>query len=155
MTQFRRLLVVGMLLAAAAAMGQERLLSFETSQLEIETADGPRRFAVELAVSPAQQAQGLMFRQFMESDAGMLFVHERERYASMWMKNTYLTLDMLFIDGSGRISHIVERTVPHSMEAIFSRGPVRAVLELNAGTVARLGIRVGDRVRHPVFVAGG
>ena len=145
--------IVAIMFLAAAAQGQG-LQTYDVEPLQIESAGVRHQFTVEMALTPAQQMQGLMFRQTMEGDAGMLFVHERVRYASMWMRNTILPLDMLFIEDTGRISHIVERTVPQSLETISSRAPVLAVLELNAGTVARLGLSIGDRVLHPAFGAG-
>src|SRR3546814_14529348 len=84
----------------------------------------------------------------------MLFVYSQPRRVSMWMKNTLIPLDMLFIAPDGRIESIVKRAVPHSLATISSRGKVRAVLELNGGTVDRLGIRPGDRVVHPIFENG-
>ena len=92
-----------------------------------------------------------MFRKHLDSDKGMLFDYGSPREISMWMKNTYIPLDMVFIDGKGRISHIVERTMPMSEEYIGSNGFVRAVLELNGGTVSRLGIKLGDQVAHEIF----
>ena len=122
-----------------------------TERLEIATPNGTHAFNVELATTPDQQATGLMFRRRMAADAGMLFLYEPGRHVTMWMKNTYIPLDMLFIGPQGRILHIVERTVPLSNELISSKSAVRAVLELNAGTVSRLGISTGDRVRHEAF----
>ncbi len=119
--------------------------------LKVETAKGVRAFQVELATSPSQQAMGLMFRRSLAPNAGMLFVYPAGTRVTMWMKNTLIPLDMVFIASDDRISHIVERTVPESTELIGSDGPVRAVLELNAGTVSRLGIKVGDRVDHPAL----
>lgn len=126
--------------------------SFERSGLIIETAKGQQhRFDIELAVTPEQQAQGLMFRQQMAPDAGMLFLYDRPQGIAMWMKNTLIPLDMLFVDSKGRITGIEERTVPFSTQTIESPGLASAVLELNAGTAERLGIRVGDRLVHPAF----
>jgi uncharacterized membrane protein (UPF0127 family) len=119
--------------------------------LKIETAAGAHAFAVEMATTSDQHAAGLMHRRAMAADAGMLFLYPAGSRVAMWMKNTLIPLDMLFIGPAGRITHIAERTVPMSTELIGSNGPVRAVLELNAGTASRLGIKVGDRVRHPVF----
>jgi hypothetical protein len=119
--------------------------------LSIETTAGAHAFTVEMATTSDQQATGLMHRRAMAADAGMLFVYPSGSRVAMWMKNTLIPLDMLFIGPAGRITHIAERTVPMSTELIGSNGPVRAVLELNAGTASRLGIKVGDRVRHPVF----
>lgn len=129
-------------------------VAMETSELTIEGAAGRHRFQVELATTPEQRMQGLMFREALAPDAGMLFVYAGERPVGMWMKNTLIPLDMLFIDGAGRIVNIAERTVPGSLETIPSAGPVKGVLELNGGTAARLGIMPGDRVVHPMFQAG-
>ncbi|NKB49823.1 MAG: DUF192 domain-containing protein [Alphaproteobacteria bacterium] len=125
--------------------------TFDRSTLNIETADGRHEFDIELALNQNQQAQGLMFRQELAKNAGMLFFHQRERVASMWMRNTFVPLDMLFVARDGRIVHIVERTVPQSLTTITAGIPVRAVLEVNAGTVGRLAIKPGDRLIHPLF----
>jgi uncharacterized membrane protein (UPF0127 family) len=139
------------LLAAAAAA---QALTFEQGELEIEKADGTRHaFIVELAQSPQQWTQGLMYRQSLAPDAGMLFLYQRERSISMWMKNTYIPLDMLFIDKNGVIVDIAERTVPHSTAIVSPAVPASAVLEVNGGTVARLGLSRGDRVIYPAFAA--
>ncbi len=135
-------------LTAAWGQGTE---TFETSPLAIETADGRIDFTVELAISQAQMRQGLMYRRKLARDAGMLFVYGWPRPSSMWMKNTYIPLDMLFIDSDGWIVRIAERTVPQSLAVISSGAPVRGVLELNGGSAARFGIAPGDRVRHEVF----
>ncbi len=129
-------------------------VAMETSELIIESAAGRHRFQVELATTPEQHMRGLMFREALAPDAGMLFVYAGERPVGMWMKNTLIPLDMLFIDGAGRIVNIVERTAPGSLKIIPSAGPVRGVLELNGGTAARLDIMPGDRVVHPMFQAG-
>lgn len=110
-------------------------------------------FDAEIAVTEAERARGLMHRNALPRDSGMLFVFPEEGMHRFWMKNTLIPLDMLFIDGDGKIVKVVQRTVPQSTVLISSDGPVRAVLELNGGTAARLGIAVGDRVRHPVFEA--
>ncbi len=126
------------------------LSKFETGSLAIVTDAGRHEFKIELALTPEQRGQGLMYRREMAADAGMLFdFASRPGRASMWMKNTFIPLDMLFIKSGGEIESIAERTVPHSLEAVSSRGSVRYVLELNGGTVARLGIGPGDRVELP------
>jgi uncharacterized membrane protein (UPF0127 family) len=127
------------------------LQSFPTGDLTIESASGPHKFHVEIATTPAQLEQGLMFRQSMAPDAGMLFDFKMPSPVSMWMKNTFIPLDMLFIDNKGRIINIAERAVPHSLDTIGAAAPARAVLEVNGGTAARLGIRPGDRVMFPIF----
>jgi len=151
----RRSLVVALLLLAALSVGaRAQLASFEKSQLVIDTASGPQRFTVEMALSPQQQQQGLMFRRALPADAGMLFDFGSERIATFWMKNTLIPLDMLFISEDGHIADLHERAVPLSEATIQSKVPVRAVLELNAGTVSRLGIKPGDVVHHPIFGTG-
>ena len=147
------LLAVGLwLLAVPPANAQTRLATFEKGELTIETVAGARHdFAIELAERPDQQAQGLMYRRKLAADAGMLFVYSSSRLVSMWMKNTFIPLDMLFIAADGRIAKIVQRTVPRSLATITSDGPVMAVLELNGGTAARLKLAPGDRVLHRAF----
>ena len=150
-------LVLGLALIGGSppATAQVRIETFERAELTIETAAGQRhRFEVELALSRAQHAQGLMYRRDLAADAGMLFLYERDGMHSMWMRNTLIPLDMLFITRDGRIVHIAQRTVPGSLDAISSVGPIRGVLELNGGTAARLGLRPGDRVLYPVFGSG-
>ncbi len=142
-------LMVALLPVAASA--QQGLQTFERASLEIETKSGKHRFAIELALTSEQQAQGLMYRQRLAPDAGMLFLYNAEQPIAMWMANTFVPLDMLFIGGDGRIRHIAERTVPHSTAVIGSGGPALAVLEVNGGTASRLGIGVGDRVLYPAF----
>ena len=126
-------------------------LRFETSPLTIVTATGRHDFTVELALTPQQRAQGLMFRRSLAADAGMLFDFGSPEKVAMWMKNTLIPLDMLFIKSGGIIANIASGTAPLSLVTVPSNGPVRGVLEIRAGTAARLGIRPGDRVLHPVF----
>jgi uncharacterized protein len=126
-------------------------VSFEETSLIIDAKSGRFEFQVELAASPEQRGRGLMFREDLAEDRGMLFDFGKPQRASMWMRNTYLPLDMLFIDGEGRITQIATDTQPLSDAVIASREPVRAVLELRAGVTAKLGIEPGDRVVHPLF----
>jgi uncharacterized membrane protein (UPF0127 family) len=121
--------------------------------LAIETADGKRLFVVEVARSERQQAIGLMWRTSMAADHGMLFDFGAERYINMWMQNTPLSLDMLFIARDGRVVSIAAETTPFSTDRITSEAPVSAVLELLGGSAARLGIAPGDRVRHSLFAS--
>jgi uncharacterized membrane protein (UPF0127 family) len=107
-----------------------------------------------MALTPAQQEIGLMFRPGVPADGGMLFDWGLPRPSFMWMKNTIASLDMVFINADGTIRTIVERTVPQSLATIDSKGPVRATLELAAGTAERLNLRVGDRVRQRIFGTG-
>ena len=150
----RFLLPVFALLLMAPAGAPAQLQQFPTSALTIVTAQGPRKFTVEVATTPAQMEQGLMFRRSLAPDAGMLFDYGAPSAAMMWMKNTLIPLDMLFVDAQGRIVNIHQRAVPGSLETISAAAPVRAVIELNGGTAARLGIRAGDRVQFPIFGSG-
>ncbi len=140
-----------LLLPAASATAVAQLQRFPTAELTVVTANGPRKFTVELATTPAQMEQGLMFRQSLAPDSGMLFDFKTPSPVSMWMKNTLIPLDMLFVDARGNIVNIHERAVPGSLNTINAAAPVRAVLELNGGTATRLGIKPGDRVLHPIF----
>jgi uncharacterized membrane protein (UPF0127 family) len=120
--------------------------------LSIAMQAGQRQtFKVEVARNDADRAQGLMFRRSMPADQGMLFDFARVEPVSMWMQNTYLPLDMLFIRADGTIARVAANTEPLSTRTIPSGEPVLAVLELNAGTAAKLGIKPGDRVEHPLF----
>jgi uncharacterized protein len=145
-----RRLLLGLLLLAYPVDAQ---VVFETTPLAIESASGTLSFEVELAITPEQRRQGLMFRERLDGDQGMLFDFSRTAPVTMWMRNTFIPLDMLFIEADGRIARIVADTEPLSDAVIGSGGPVRAVLELPAGTSAERGIAVGDRVVHPIFAA--
>ena len=137
-------LLLLVLLPAQAALGAGGLAHEDVA---ITTAAGQTyHFDVEVAASPQEQERGLMFRGHMAADAGMIFPYDRDTTATFWMHNTLISLDMLFIDGSAHISHIAADAVPQSDALIPSGGPIRSVLELNAGTAARLGIHVGDKV---------
>jgi uncharacterized membrane protein (UPF0127 family) len=128
-----------------------RLSAVDLQPLEIVSKTGVHTFAVEMAVTPEEQAKGLMFRRELPEGQGMLFDFQREQPATFWMKNTYISLDMIFIRADGRILRIAEDTVPLSEALVPSGGPVRAVLEVVAGTAKKLGIAPGDRVAHPIF----
>jgi uncharacterized protein len=123
----------------------------ELRSLEIVSQSGVHVFSVELATTDEERERGLMFRKELPDGRGMLFDFETDRNVAMWMKNTLIPLDMIFIRGDGRIANIAENTEPMSTRIIPSRGAVRAVLEVAGGTAKRLGIAVGDRVAHPMF----
>lgn len=125
--------------------------AFERQTLEIATKSGVHVFAVEVATTDAERAQGLMHRKELPEGTGMLFDFKRDEPVSMWMKNTYVPLDMIFITADGRIHRIAENTTPMSERIIPSGGPVRGVLEVVAGTAKKLGIAPGDRIGHPMF----
>ncbi|MEI8394856.1 MAG: DUF192 domain-containing protein [Rhodospirillaceae bacterium] len=139
-------------LSAPAFAGSAEPVSFERSELTIVTAAGTRyRFDIEVAKTEPQLQQGLMFRDSLAADAGMLFLLGTEEMAAFWMRNTFLPLDMLFIAGDGRITNIHRDAAPGSTSIITSTAPVIAVLELNAGVTGRLHIAPGDRVVYPAF----
>ncbi|MEI7608940.1 MAG: DUF192 domain-containing protein [Rhodospirillaceae bacterium] len=145
-------LLLLLLLAAPARADSSGPVVFGRSEVAIATqAGGSFRFAIEVAETPDQLHQGLMFRDSMADDAGMLFLLEKEDIASFWMRNTFLPLDMLFIARNGRITDIHRNAAPGSTAIISSTVPVVAVLEVNAGITARLGIHTGDRVIHSAF----
>lgn len=149
-----RILTVLLTLACLALPASAQTLrpDFARDTLSVVTGDGKvHEFAVELAVTAEERAFGLMFQDSLAPDAGMLFDYGRPRRVTMWMKNTLIPLDMLFIGADGRIRNIRERAVPHSLEPIPSDGRVRGVLELRGGTVDRLGIAPGDLVQHRIF----
>lgn len=123
----------------------------DTVPVVVTSATGEHLFRVELARTAEEHAQGLMFREHLEPDAGMLFLFDPPRRVAFWMKNTLIPLDMIFTDNTGRIIAIEANSEPHSLEP---RGPdttVRAVLEINGGLAERLGIDVGDQLRTPLL----
>jgi uncharacterized membrane protein (UPF0127 family) len=119
--------------------------------LEIVTKSGVQVFSVEMATTEEEKTQGLMYRKELPDGKGMLFDFSPEQQISMWMKNTYIPLDMIFIRADGRILRIAENTEPMSTKIISSGGLARAVLEVIAGTAQKYGIQPGDRVAHPLF----
>jgi uncharacterized membrane protein (UPF0127 family) len=138
----------------AQARDLEDLAAFPRHTLIIHLGPGKKQtleYEVWVADTPRRQEQGLMFVRSLAPKRGMLFVHESPRPIGMWMKNTYIPLDMLFIDARGRIQQIVENTIPHSLDVIRSREPMLAVLEIAGGEARRLGIAPGQRVSHPAF----
>lgn len=145
----RRTLLGALAALMAAAPGLSRaqaLETFKTGKLAIQSGGTRHTFTVELAMTDRQQMQGLMFRRTLAPEAGMLFDYKTPTRITMWMKNTFIPLDMIFIGADGKIVDIAERAVPQSEEIIPTRKPARAVLEVNGGTVQRLGIKVGDVV---------
>jgi uncharacterized protein len=127
----------------------EDLANFPRTQLEIlhgKDKKSPRTFTIWVADSPERQEQGLMFVRDLPEGQGMLFPQKKPRQMSMWMKNTYVELDMVFVGEKGVIDQIIERAHPLSLETLTSQKPVAAVLELKGGEAARLQLKVGDRV---------
>jgi uncharacterized protein len=153
----RRLMLTLLAFAPLAVRAQEANVTgpqpdLPKEKLVIITRDGARHdFNVEMALTPQQQTVGLMFRPTVAPDGGMLFDWVTPHSSQMWMRNTISPLDMVFINADGTIRSIVENTVPESLAVIDSRGPVRATLELAAGTTAKLNILVGDKVEQRIF----
>lgn len=140
---FALVLMVGFLAVPARAEGLETL--------RIVTASGTHTFQVEIAADAATRELGLMNRRFMPSGQGMLFEFDRDGPVSFWMKNTYIPLDMIFISRSGIVTKIVANAEPLSERVIPSGPPCAAVLELNGGMAAAIGLAPGDEVRHAFF----
>jgi uncharacterized protein len=136
-------------LAFQSASAAQQVPRFEP--LTISTAAGPVSITAEIADTPELRSRGLMFRHRMPEDRAMLFDFERPRPASMWMKNTYMSLDMFFVRADGSIAAIAEKTVPKSLDTISVQEPVRGVIEMAAGSAKRLGIKLEDRVFHKIF----
>lgn len=115
----------------------------------LQTDTGEHAYTVEIAETPQEKARGLMFRRSMPKDRGMIFLHDPPRRATMWMRNTYISLDMIFISERGTVIRIEANTEPFSTDVIDSGDIASAVLELNAGEAARIGLKPGDRVVFP------
>ena len=154
--EWRRLsrrFVVGLplVMAAGSVRAQDGELSYPRSSLVIVAGGRDLKFDVELALDDLHRAHGLMYRKQLGPYQGMLFDFFQEMPVSFWMKNTLIPLDMLFIAGDGTIKNIHANAVPLSTDPIPSNLPVRAVLEINGGSAALLGIKPGDKVKHPIF----
>jgi len=152
----RRLFVsLPVVLAARAAPAQDGELTYPRSSLVIATAAGrDLKFEVELALDDEHRSHGLMFRKKLGPYEGMLFDFFQEMPVAFWMKNSLIPLDMLFIAADGTIKHVHANAVPLSTDTIPSQFPVRAVLEINGGSARLLGIKPGDKVKHPIFGNG-
>jgi len=136
-------MLTGMLQQPAEALRRERLT--------LQTAQGEQVIDIEVTETAEEKALGLMFRTSLPDKTGMLFVYETPQEIAMWMKNTYIPLDMVFITADGVVHRIEARTEPHSETIVPSRGAVLAVLELAGGAADKLGLKRGDRVVHPAF----
>lgn len=145
------LALLALVVLAVAGGLATRAGAAEFGTLEIVTRGGVQVFQVELVVSDEERATGLMHRRELPEGRGMLFDFFPPREVVMWMKNTYVSLDMIFIRADGRIHRIAENTEPLSTRHIQSQGAVAAVLEVVAGTSRRLGLAPGDQVAHPIF----
>ena len=143
-TTLALLLVLGALVAKPAGAAA-------LEPLELITASGAHMFQVEIAKDDETRALGLMNRMYMAPDRGMLFEFDRDEPVTFWMKNTYIPLDMIFISPAGAVTNIVANAEPLSERIIPSGPPCIAVLELNGGVAASIGLKVGDKVRFPFF----
>ena len=141
------LATIGAAVVCAGPMAQAA--SF--TPLEIVTKSGVQVFSVEMATTEEEKTTGLMYRKELADGKGMLFDFSPEQQVSMWMKNTYIPLDMIFIRADGRILRIAKNPEPQSTAIIRSGGPAKGVLEVIAGTAKKYGIAPGDRVAHPLF----
>ncbi|CAN5212203.1 hypothetical protein BH24PSE2_BH24PSE2_02340 [soil metagenome] len=152
----RASLMLGLAIAQSHALAApdpvDRLEALDTDIVCVETSDGRvHEFGMYIARTDAERRAGLMFVESLAADRGMMFLYEPPQPVAMWMKNTPLSLDMLFVREDGRIEAIAASTQPFSEQRYATRKPVSAVIELNAGTAATLGIRPGDRVLHAWF----
>jgi uncharacterized protein len=148
----RRALRAPVLALVAAILA---LTSIATAQsldkLEITTASGPHVFNVEVVDDEAGRERGLMYRRYLPADRGMLFDFKEEAPVTFWMKNTFIPLDMVFISRKGVVTGIFANAEPLSERLIPSGGPAYGVLEINGGVAQRIGLKIGDRVKHPIF----
>lgn len=129
------------------------VMSFPHATIQIQHADGsaPLAYTVEVATTPQQQAYGLMFRQSLAPNTGMLFVWDNDQVIRMWMKNTYIPLDMLFVRHDGIIEKITTHAVPFDLTTLSSDEPVRGVIEIGGDEAVRQHIKTGDKVLFPAF----
>ncbi|MEM8556083.1 MAG: DUF192 domain-containing protein [Pseudomonadota bacterium] len=125
--------------------------SCSSDQLRIDTGRDVVTFDIELALTPAERNRGLMFRESMAMDAGMLFIFDPPRQVAFWMRNTLIPLDMIFIDRQGVVEKVHANAIPHDETGIPSDGPVYGVLEINGNLSAGLGIEPGSRIQHDLF----
>ena len=143
------LLIVLAALATVFTIEDSRPRAAGMDEVIIQTSAGDKTWSIDLASNNQTRAKGLMFRKSMAPMTGMLFRFDQSAPVSMWMKNTFIPLDMVFADDAGRVTHIHKGAVPHSLEVISSQGEVRFVLEINAGEADTQGLSVGNRMLHP------
>ncbi len=136
---------------SGAAPAPPAPLNWEKGELTVETRTGVYAFAVEIADDEAERSRGLMYRTAMAPDAGMIFEYDTPQQINIWMKNTVLPLDIVYVDRNGRVINVAPNAKPYSLDLIPSDGPALAAIEFNAGTAARIGLASGDTVRSPFF----
>ncbi|MCU0830327.1 MAG: DUF192 domain-containing protein [Rhizobiaceae bacterium] len=149
------LALAGLVLALTTAFANDEPMRLDVDEapLIIRSAQGDTRLGVEIADTPEERARGLMFRSDLPRDRAMLFDFQQDRAVAMWMKNTPLPLDMIFAGADGVISKVIVGTTPFSEAVLASDGPVRYVVEVNAGVAAEIGATVGARLVHPLIAA--
>lgn len=146
--------LAGLAIAPADALGRRTPYPFQglpKSEVQAVTASGAHRFQVWIAADDRSRQRGLMHIRSLPADHGMLFLFEEPQYAAFWMKNTYLSLDLIFIRADGVVVNVVPNATPLSEEPIASAAPVKAILELLAGSAARIALTAGDRIVHPAL----
>lgn len=136
---------------SGATYGQTSPQNFKNEVLMVKSKEASHSFQIEIAANDTQRAYGLMFRNELDEMAGMLFIYDQKKDINMWMKNTLITLDIIFINEEGKIINISQSAQPMSLTRISSGGKAKAVLELNGGTTKRLGIDVGDEIIYAIF----
>ena len=142
--------LTGAMLGLAVLAGPA-LAECRADRVDLRGEFGAARFTVELALTPEEQARGLMFREALAPSAGMLFVYDRAQPVAFWMRNTLIPLDMVFVDEAGEVTKVHAEAVPGDETPIPSDGPVRAVLEIPGGMAARLGLAPGAEMRSPIL----
>jgi uncharacterized protein len=150
-TALRRMVLALGSILLVACLGSGHSSAQNLEKLTLVTASGRHDVQVEVMRTPDERAKGLMFRRFMPADRGMLFDFQRVEPVAMWMQNTYIPLDMIFIRADGSVARIAERTEPLSTRTIPSGEPVLSVLELNGGIAEKIGLKPGDKVEHGLF----
>ena len=139
------------MVAMMGALNAQTEIKMRRDTLTLHTAGGAHRIDIEVAETDREQQHGLMFRQSLGDSEGMLFPYQKPRELTMWMRNTFISLDMIFIRGDGTVHRVADDTEPFSERIISSEGDVMAVLEMKAGSARRLGIKPGDRVEYKHF----
>ena len=143
--------LISLLFLAGPALASEEVVRLPVEQVIVTSDRGDIAFATEIATSDETRSRGLMFRRSMGEREAMLFHWPSPRVVSMWMRNTYLSLDMLFVTADGTVVHVQADTVPESLQVLSAGREVSAVMEVVAGTAAKLGIRPGSRLKHRFF----
>lgn len=146
-----RAVLAALLCLSAGTVDDAPAYALDKQPLTFVTSAGQHKITVEVADSENERNTGLMFRKSIGDDEGMIFLYTHEEDISMWMKNTYMSLDMIFVRGNGMISRIETGTEPFSENVISSGGKVLAVIEMKAGSAQRLGLKAGDKVSYPAF----